>query len=275
MATMTATHLLLSTNLKCSSGIWTGETASWGLRFAVNGGGGTAPFEDRPALDAGQITLNTFDCHTDVKTRSLTTSSIPGSVYQSWQGDSSPDSEQVTENDIDFFITKATDFWVAVKPNIPSTFQLSSIKLYAVKADGKAPLGPNEWRPTGSEPGSVSTGLHSPELAFAVSLYTAHRHKQGRGRFYVGPLGNALSSTDGLIATTFKNNLGTAAKALQDSVRTRGTPGASATYAGIVWNRSPGTTGAVINKIRLGDEPDRQERRTKKRPETFVDYAVV
>jgi hypothetical protein len=261
-------------NLKAVTGAYTGETASWGMRFAL-GGGGSAPFQDRPNLDAGQINLNTFDCHTDVKTRGTSPNSVAGSLSQLWSGDAAPTAECVTENDIDFFITKGHDLWTAARPSIPNTYALDNIKLYAVGQDGKAPLGPNMWVATALQQGSSSSTFYSPEVACCVSWYSAARTKGGRGRLFLGPLHTTATSSDGLFTSAFKTTIGNAAKAVQDSVRTRGTPSATAVYCGIVWNRSPGNTGAVINRVRIGDEIDRQERRTRGRPETFTDFLVV
>lgn len=275
MTTITAHHLLLTTNWVCTTGPFLGEQSSWTLRFAVNGPGEGPNPTNRPSLDAGQFNLNSFDCHTDVKTRAVTVSSIAGSLSQTWQGDASPDTEQVTENDIDFFITKAVDLCTAVRTMIPTSWKLEVVKLYAVDAQGHAKLGPNAWTPTATFAGTGSGNALSPEVAMCVSLYTAHRAKAGRGRTYIGPLTQGMLQADGLFTSAAQTAARGGMKALQDSVRTRGTPGASACYVGIIWNRTPGTTGCVINKIRTGDEPDVQERRTKSRPEIFTDSNVV
>jgi hypothetical protein len=51
---------------------------------------------------------------------------------------------------------------------------------------------------------------------------------------------------------------------------------AQGTLTPIVLNRTnPLVTGSVINRVRVGDELDRQERRTKGRAEAFTDYAVT
>lgn len=273
MTTTTANHLLLSTVWTCATGIWAGETAGWTLRFAVGGGGGAGNYS-RPDLAAGQISLNTFDCHTDVTTRALTLSSVAGSLAQSWEGDGAPPEECVTDNDIDFFLTKGLDFSASVKTYIPSPYQLTHIKLYAVGVDGKSPLGPNTWTPTAAYAGGAGD-YNSPETAACISLYSAHRQKTGRGRIYVGPLLRTCYDNAGNFNNTFVTTLRTAMKTLQDSVRTRGTPGSSACYVGIVWSRLDKTKGSVINKIRVGDEPDHQERRTKGRPEVFSDVDVA
>lgn len=274
MTTHTHNHLLLTTKWNCTSGVWLGETAQWGLRFA-NGSGGGLGNNDRPALDAGQVTLNSFDAHTDVKSRSLTVSGVPGTLAQNWQGDSTPIAEWVTENDIDFLVTKAIDFAASAKGSIPTPYTLESIKLYAVDQTGHSPLGPNTWTPSPAYNASGGTTYLSPEVAMCISLYTAHRAKAGRGRVYLGPLTQSVLQTDGRFSAAMLGVVPGWMKTLQDSVRTRGTPQASAVYSGIVWNRSPGTTGCVINRVRVGDEPDVQERRTKKRPETFTDANVA
>lgn len=273
MVTMTANHLYCSTVLECHTGAWINETAQWGLRFAVGGGGGVLN-EQRPATTEGQIDLNTFDCHTAIGSRSLTASGIAGTLLTAWTGDTSPVEECVTDNDIDFLISQAMSIVVAMKSYYPNWMRLRHIKLYAVKADGKAPLGPNTWTPTAAYAGSSSANL-SPEVAAVCSLYTAHRAKAGRGRMFFGPLAQSVINTEGLFTSTLTGALGSAVKSVQDTVRTRGTPGSSACYVGIVWNRVPGTHGCVISKIRVGDEPDHQERRTKKRPEIFADLNVV
>jgi hypothetical protein len=234
----------------------------------------------RPALDTGRYALNSFNVVTSVTSRALTVSAKAGTVAQLWVGDSTQPIEEVTANDIDFLITKAGDFYNQCSAFIPTTWRLETIKLYATNQLGKSPAGPNTWTPTAAWPG-LGTEPLPPEMAMAVSLYTADRSKKGRGRIFVGPLSQYTTITGGLFTATPKDQIGNAMKALQDSVRTRGTPGSTATYVGIVWNRpggltvEPGTNGAVINTVRIGDEPDHQERRTKSRPETFTDYAVV
>lgn len=273
MTTHTHNHLFLSTTWKAISGTWLGETSSWGWRFAV--GDASQPAQaGRLPLDAGNVTLNQFDCHTDVASRSLTAAAVPGTNVTGWSGDSLPATEAVTQNDCDFFIDTAMAFNVAIRALLPTTYQLGYIKLYAVDAQGKAPLGPNIWTPTSGYAGTASSIL-SPEVAVCISHYSAHRAKAGRGRFYIGPMTQTLFSTDGLIQSSNQSTIMTAAKNVQNTVRTRGTPGNSAVYAGIVWNRTPGTTGSVINKVRVGDEPDHQERRTKARPEQYTEVNVT
>jgi hypothetical protein len=273
VATVTANHLYLSHVLKAVSGPWSGETSGWGWRFSVNGGGG-GEGSSRPSLDEGQFLLNTFDVHTKIETRAVSLSSVAGSLLQSWVGDDIPPEEEITDQDIDFFLTKAWDFWASVKAYVPSPWQLQHIKLYAVKQDGKSPLGPNTWTPGATQAGAGSS-YYSPEVAACLSHYTAHRHKSGRGRLYLGPLSLTAGANDGTLSPTFMAALRDAGKAVQDSVRTRGTPSNSCTYVGIVWQRSPGTHGSVINAVRVGDEADHQERRTKSRPETYLTANVV
>lgn len=285
MATSTENHLLLTLNLQCTTGAWAFETSTMTWRFA--NGGGTAG--GRPGLTDGRINLNTFDVHDQVTSRSLTIGGKAGTVAQSWAGDTIPDTECVTENDIDFFLTKAGDFFNTLIAIFPSTYRLESVKLYAVGNHGTkdgvnvftSPRGPNTWTPNTNWQ-ATGTNMEIPEMAMAVSHYSVERSRFGRGRVYVGPLSGGLSqNADGLFPAANITTIGNAAKALQDSVRTRGTPGASATYAGIIWNRPGGRTnqtgflGSVINKIRIGDEPDHQERRTKKRRETYTDFTVV
>lgn len=277
MATYTANHLYLSAVLKATSGIWNGESAVWGWRFA-NGGGAAG---GRPGLNDGIFTLNTFDVHTSITSRALTISSKAGTVSQTWEGDSIPDTETVTPNDIDFFLTKGGDFFGQVLGYLPNTWALDSIRLYPTNKDGKAPAGPTIWQPTTAWIGADSA-QQSPEVAMCVSHYTTERSRRGRGRLYFGPLGSTTFYLgSGIFAAALITNVGAAAAALQTSVRTRGTPGSSATYAGVVWNRkgdshgSDGTLASVINKVRVGDEPDRQERRTKKRPETYVNWTIT
>ena len=281
MTTHTHNHLLLTTNLRCTSGPWQGERASWGLRFCVGGGGGPTN-EQRPGLTEGQIELNTFDCHTDVYSRSLTIASQAGTVLGSWVGDDSPTEENVTQNDIDFFLTKAVNFWVDVSAFVPSVWVLDYIKLYAVDAAGKSPLGPNTWTPSTPWAAAGTGNYLSPEVCFCMSLYSAHRARSGRGRIYIGPLITSTISATGTMGTAFANTVPAAVKTLLDSVRTRGTPGTSAVYTGIIWNRHGpgagpphGTQGVVINKVRSGDEMDVQERRTNLRPETYAEFSIV
>lgn len=273
MTTITANHLYATVTLKATSGPWLNETVGYGLRFCVNGGG-SAPFQDRPDLNTGLFTLNTFDCHTDIKQRSVSLLSKAGTMYQNWQGDAVPDNEQVTENDIDFFCTKMMDIWNAHQIYAAQPWTLQYVKLYAMQADGKAPLGPNMWVPTSPEGGNAGNYL-SPEVAACVSLYSAHRQKQGRGRLYLGPLKVSVLGADGRFDPTYAAAIRDAVKNVQNSVRTRGTPGASATYAGVIWSRKEPTKASVINKVRVGDEPDYQERRTKGRPEVFIEAAVT
>jgi len=278
MTTVTGNHLMVSTNFLCIAGPFIGETASFTLRFCVNSGSGVPA--GRPDLNAGQISLNTFDCHTSNATRAKTISSVPGTVAEAWVGDDAPASEQVTGDDIDFFLTLPIPFLETTKAYWSADWQMRYTKLYQVREDGKAPLGPCTWTPDVVYKGTTGSYL-SPEVAACVSLYTAHRARSGRGRFFFGPVMTSIMDTKGLFISGGITALGNGAQTMFNSVRSRGTPGVSATYTGIVWNRhptgsssGPGTTGCVINRVRVGDEPDHQERRTKSRPETFVDKPI-
>lgn len=263
MATYTNNHLLLTTNLKCVTGPWAGESAVWTRRFQVN----------RDSLDTGQHQLNTYDVHSSTKSRSLTLGATAGTVTQTWEGDELPETENVTDNDVDFFFTEAHAFFIAVRSFLPTDWGIESYRLYPVQENGKSPAGPASWVPSASINGSTSAPA-SPEIACCVSYYTATRSKSGRGRFYLGPLTQSIFSTTGVIVGTSLTTIVNAEKDFQNHVRARGTQGLSCTYNGIVWSRLSPTRGAVINKIRVGDEIDRQERRTKNRPEVYVNASV-
>lgn len=268
MTTYTANHLFVTTILACISGPYSGEEAVWGTRWTVGSSAG------RPGLDEGSVGLNTFDVHSANKARSLTASTVVGSLTQPWEGENVPIWETISDNDIDFHIQEAVKFFEGTKAYLPNTWQMQSVRVYPVGEDGKAPAGPVVWIPDAAYKGS-GTQLASPELACCVSLYTATRNKHGRGRIYFGPVSTNGLGTDGLLSAGLITALGTFMRAWQNNVRTRGTPGLSATYAGIVWNRTNKTQGCVINRVRVGDEIDRQERRTKDRPETFVNWSVT
>lgn len=276
MATYTANHMHASVILECSSGPWLGETAAWGWDFGCHGSIGDA----RPNLDRGNIVLTQFSVVTDNASRTLTAGTKAGTVAGAWVGASSPVQGQITSNDIDFFFNTLATFYGTATGFMPNSWRLRHIKLYATGADGKSPSGPNTWTPSAAWAGAQSDGP-SPEVALCLSRYSADRSRRGRGRVFIGPLGGNFTNASGTLTTTITGLLGVAEQTVQSTVRTRGTVGTSATYVGIVYNRKggkdnrAGDTGAVINRIRVGDEADHQERRTKGRPEVFTDQVVT
>ena len=289
MTTWTANHLHLMVNTVCTTGPWVGETGNFNLNFSVNGGGGINNV-NRPGLNDGQITLNTFDVHTSATTRSLTVDTMAGSVQENWVGDDNPVEEKVTSNDIDFLLGQGAHIWGQLGNVAPDSWKLGDVRLYACGPDpddsakhpSVAPLGPNIWTPTLTWAGGSTSAELSPEVALCVSFYSAVRAKKGRGRIYLGPLTVDAFAIDGLTSSVWKNNVPSAVAATFQNVRARGTPGSSACYCPIIFNTHGfkggpphGTQGVIINKIRTGDEMDHQERRTKKRAETFAEIALT
>jgi hypothetical protein len=264
MATYTANHLYVTTLVNCTAGPWLGEQAVWGLRFCVG----------RTALDAGEFTLNTFDVSTDTKARALTLESVPGQLVSPWAGEALPATENVEDNHIDDILAAVFKFWVTTKTYLPNVWKLAHMKMYPTGVDGKAPAGPLVWTPDTPVAGINSSNFRSPETALCVSLYSADRSKHGRGRIFIGPT-VAMEQADGTVSVGTTAGISNNMAVCQSEIREIGTAGASATYNGIIWNRTTKSKASTINRVRVGDEQDHQERRTKSRPEVYANTAVT
>lgn len=155
-----------------------------------------------------------------------------------------------------------------------NTLSLKDIRLYAPATSGRhAALSPTILTPTSAVAGS-GTSCWSPDIAVVASLYSALKTKRGRGRWYYGGLKIIGLDTSGLIPSADRTTLGSNLVSLINGMRA--TAVAGRTLAPMIMHRSnPLTTGVLINQVRVGDEVDHQERRTKKRPETYSNFTVT
>lgn len=263
MALKAYNHLFISTTVTTTSTTWAGETANWGWRVAVSKGGVTS---GRGALVEGQNEIATV-------TRTVTLNTHPMDVVQGFTTDgkgSSPGS-LVRDSDLDYLAGNAVAFWDAISSTIGSNWRFSKVAIYAVDSSGHSPNGVINYTPQSAMNGAAASYL-TPEIAQCVSLYSAERSKLGRGRFYIGPLSIAPLTSEGIFSSSWCNTILTSISTQFNGIRAHTTSGGNPTLAPIIWSRTDKTKGCVVSRIRVGDEPDHQERRTKKRPETY--YSV-
>lgn len=261
MATHDANHILVTTNVLLTSGPWSGETCSWGVRVAASdmplalGSAGLQHFETSDASSSGSKTINT-------RTYTYTGTFDYGPLTGGGSG-------SVTVADVDKIVGFLEQFFVADQNLHPTNCKLASFKVICPGTDGKAHTGSNVYTPDTTIAGTASGAL-SPDHCIVVSFYTSNLSKTGRGRIYWGPVAASVLGTNGEIpsATTalLASHMNTALQGIRDIVPGGGITG----YSPVVWSRLDKSKGSVINRVRVGDELDNHETRTKQRPETYA-----
>lgn len=257
--------------LQFSSSIWTGEVAVNTLHCAAT------LVSDQPGVGAGPVTLGSWSVDDVGGTYSHTAGGVPYTLQRGWSfGGTTADTDNLYNGFLDSFQT----WFSAVNSFIPNLVRLRDIRMYPIGSDGNSvSLAPTIMSPTSNLPGTA-TGMSSPDMAVCVSLYSALHTKRGRGRWYFGPLKNsALNSTTGLIDNTITGGLKDAFATWMTNLRDVQTGtlalGTRTLTPVILHRAAPFNSASVINLVRVGDEIDVQERRTKGRNETYVEGAVT
>lgn len=257
MPTRTVNHIYGRINLRCISGPFIGEQASWGLRLGL----GTSY-----SLQSGLTNLSNFNV---ADTSGTTTPTFNTRVYTcqvGWVGVGTVGDPLVpTQTDIDAVAGAFDLFFTGPRSYINSMYKLEDIRVYAVDQTGHAPGQPCIFTPNVQYLGGNGSPI-TPDVAACVSLYTAERSKRGRGRFYFGPLGVSVYDANGLFSSAFISALQTPTVTMLNGWRAR-TP---VPLTPMVWSRLEMNKGAIINRVRIGDEPDGHETRTKQRAEVYT-----
>lgn len=251
--------------------LWLGETASNSLHFDVRDVG------DQPDVTAGSVDLAEWDWSNAGGTLNVTTASGSFLCERGWKNDSGGD----TDGFFSDFLNAWSTFYAATKGYMAGHLKLRDIRLYPIGADGRFDDTGTPFiaRPTApiSPPASDDK---SPDTAIVFSLYSQLRTRRGRGRYYFGPIGQNIEQTaHGTIGSTTTTALATAMAAWMTALRDvefSVVIGGGQTITPVILHRStPLTTASVISQVRVGDEFDVQERRTKNRPEVYSDVAVT
>lgn len=264
MAQHTALSLYVTWRLAAkNTSTWFGEVSVSGLRI-----GTVQPGDALPATSAGEHTLQSFLVN-DASTTSTTTHL---SKVQHWAGDSGGSGVDVTDGDQDGIAEAVWQFLASSQSYWPSYYQLQDIRLYAIAPGGNQPVGmsPCIYTPTSALSGT-GTGMLAPENALVISTYSSVNVRKGRGRFYFGPLVQSMNDTTGLVGTGGTTVLGNA-KTMLNAIRGIGSVASSRYYPAVIGHGA--SCGYVIQKLRLGDELDTQQRRRRQRKEQYTDLAL-
>lgn len=264
MASHSAFHLALSLRMIAKpTSPWAGEVAMNTWRIACRPGG-TAPFD----YGSGTVDFNEFTVN-DASTVS-TTAHL--NKVQAWTGDSGVFGINVTDGDQDGLAEAVWAYVSGLAAQYSSDYTLGDIRLYPIGSAGRmVSTAPCLYTPIVALPGT-GTGLF-PSAALVVSTSSAAGGRKGRGRWFAGPVTLAGIGSGGLAATGTQNAWRVGAKALLEGIRGVG-GGLAASYTPVTWHRGT-TTGAVINKVRVGDEYDVQQSRRHSRPEVYVESALT
>lgn len=252
-----------------SASVWAGETAVNTLHFDVR------PTGSQPPVNAGPITTHTFDVNDEGGTFTYTTGSGVFTVERGWSVGGATQWDDVFKG----CLGKWSAWYSASQARMAGNLELDSIRFYPLGNLGRSvSLSPAIARPNSTISPTGTTDC-SPDVAICLSLYTALKTKRGRGRYYFGPCANSPIGDSGIISSSVISNLGLGMQTYLTDLRdvtSGGAPLVDFSLSPIVLHRAaPFNQAAVINQVRVGDEIDVQERRTKRRPETFVNYAVT
>jgi hypothetical protein len=225
----------------------------------------------QPALGAGPVTLPTFDCADEGGSLTHSPPSTGAwTIERGWSVDNATNWDGVFKA----VVTAYTNYYTAIQNTWHYQLEFRDIRFYPLGPDGKmVTLAPCIARPNTTMAPGGGAGL-SPDWSVVLSHYSALRSKRGRGRWYHGPLGTVLMSAPGTINPTTGTLLATKHRDFLQAMRAVSSgaiPVARKLTPVILHRAAPYKTAAVINRVRVGDEFDGQERRTKSRPEVFTD----
>lgn len=238
-----------------SSG-WVGETWQFGLRVAVS--------SSSLSPSSGVVNLSPFSVQDASVTRTYSTYD----VEQAWSG-VTVGGNTITDADQDKIVDAITVPIRVYKDRFTTRYNLDHVKIYAVRpgpANKWLSGAPNAYYPQGVVTGT-NAGMEAPDVACAVSLYTATRGVKGRGRVYLGGLGAGTVGSGGKFEHVARNELADAIATTIDNIRAIGTP-TSMHFSPIVWHRpgdkygvEDGLRGSVISRVEANDIADTQRRR--------------
>lgn len=265
MAQHHTTHIYSTVRLAAKSGTtWDGEIAVFGMRLAL--------FSSAvdPGSDAGDVELPEFLTNDAAVTRTPS----GWSVDQGWTGDSSLGVE-VTDADQDSIADAWLTFLTGAHGQWPSMYTLQDVRLYNIGRDGRTGSAPNIYTPASAYDGGAAYA-DNPAQAVCVSFGSAMRGRQGRGRFYFGPLGSNVLNNYGQILAASQDSIGNAAATLLSDLEAVG--GIDVGAHPVIVHRASlnglehSAHGAIINSVRVGNEVDSQQRRRRQVPEVYTSY---
>ena len=248
MATARHARMILSGSI--ISGPFTGEIWQTGISMVEGDAGGVFPGaikEGLPSFEAlviGEAT-ETPDFRID----------------WAWKGQS-----KLTQANQTALALKAVDLWTALKPNVPPSTRLDTVKISAFDEFGKTIGGANVFDLKTAPAGTGSTTTYfPPQVAVVASLRTGARGPGGRGRMYL-PLWT-INGTTGLLGSTTPANVANAVANLCEDIHGIGPVAA-------VVNAAP-LTYSGIARVEVGNMYDIQRRRRNAINETYTSATVA
>jgi len=267
MATHTGiSHLYAVTRYRgAPASQWQNETAQWGIRLGVTFG------DTKPPLSQGDWTMPGGVVVDSGFTQTLTNERRDFG----FSNDGSSDAYSLAFQGavIDLLLAQAT----GLRAFLGASYELDSVRLYAIKNDGTSPTEPTVVTPLTNvyDPIVSPQTTLAPQNAMVVSFNSAVRSRKGRGRVYLGPLkSQANNSTTGLLDPDYRAAGIASFVTLFDGLRGISEDAGTAVAIPIIWHK-PGSVGAVINAIRADDQLDVQRRREGQRTPVWVETPLA
>ena len=246
----------------------------WADEWAVNTFHFAGTTEVPLALNAPQQAAPTFGVDFESKSRVIQVGGADVLVEQGFKGDALPGVFPVfTDADWDALAGELLQW--RRRFSQAWGYMLQDVRLYPLNPDGTAvDKWVNIYTPAGLD-FDDSDGLKAaPQTAVVFSHYSPTRTRKGRGRVYFpGPsIADPAGPRAGLIQQAHIDDYVAGHKAFLDAVRAikisqlnpqRFTP--------VIFNRGLNPTVNVINRVRVGDEFDTQQRRRRQRVEQYTD----
>lgn len=257
------THLYATMRFQ-GSGFWANETIQYGLRMGVFFG------DQRPALGAGDVEL---DQHSIFAEEDIGSAHGCDVEYGYREASGSLAYSQAFQDAVAGVILSTV---ALLKMYMHPTYKAQDLRLYPVLATGKVPVGvyPTVYTPTGTTyDGTAANELLPPSLALCISWSSALRARRGRGRIYTGGY-STTNLADGRPNSSMITALRDRWAGAIASLRAIGTAAGEPTAVPIVWHKG-GSTGAVINRVRINDEFDTQRSRERQQPITWSEIPIT
>ena len=250
----------------------------WRDEWAVNTFHFAGSIENPLPLNRPQQAPPTFGVDFEAKSRVIQVGGADVLVEQGFKGDALPVVGPVfTDADWDALAGQLLS-WRRRFANARG-YILQDVRLYPLNPDGTAvEKWVNIYTPAGLDFDDGQAMYTPPNCAVVISHYSPTRTRKGRGRVYMSgtAAADAQNPRAGLIpSTAIDDYLQNHAQFLTD-VRAISTSVLNPMrFTPVIFNRGLNPTCNVINRVRVGDEFDVQQRRRRQRVEQYSDQALT
>lgn len=252
-------HVLMTMRLLGkSSTIYAQESWQVGWRLAFPEGGPLGK-------DSGRVELPVRSVQDAIVARQIT----EFNVDQGWSG-VTEGGTTITDADQDTAALSTLNFLTAIKALTSVNYELESVRLYPVGANGRSLTAPSVYRPRITTQNPTSSTMLPPDVALAISTTTATRGVKGRGRVFIGAPGAGVIDGAGAVTSAARTTLVNAQVAQFNALRAMSTGAGDIAFTPIIWHRTgdkagieDGTYGSPIRAVRVDDRCDTQRRRDR------------